>query len=907
MIPLSVRMTGWMRYRDEEVADFTGGSLISICGENGAGKSSIFDAITYALYGQHRLGKMHAEQLISQDVDRLSVEFEFEAGGQRYLVRRSRGRKESERDQSLWIADGIEWTQVPGTEKDDALRRSLDAIVRLSYEAFTSSFMLQQGAATSFLDADPQPRFAIISSLIGLKEYERLEKAAREAQKREKGRLDDITQKLGEFEGVDADAIERLRSDAAAAATRDADAATALDAARLRLADAQRYTRLIGELGALDAQIAETDTLLADKEAIEKEAELFATLATAAGTLERIQSAVADADRANAAAAAATKDAAAIDTETLAAAHSTAAAAFESMTEMAAAAERSHAGAQTAERSASDFAQFAAAITDGRDRATEIDRGIAAYNEQIDGIAASQAEYETSVATAKAAVDAADAALEVARVAAAACTARVESQKRQLAERKAAAREATCAHCGQPIDKKLAKQQIEEMTAQLAESQSGATDATKAEKAQVGARAAASKHHDELDREIAKEIQRLNRIQGERAAAMAEQERTTTLLAELEARLGGRIGDVASAATAAASARQHLSQTEAAVVAARGEHDRARRSEEAARTELEDGRRRRAALEAAAREQAATADGHRKQARAFASGLGALGDEALADPAAVLAVVHTQQTALAGAPERKVALDRAIKDHTAWTAQRDVKRVDIETIPELHRVDEREARDAESAAATDSAAAREAVHVAQQRLTMLEARIDELDRLVAEKQRAESRQKLLKKLTKLLGKSGLQGALVTDALATITSHANAFLQRLTGGTLQLRIHRGEGDSLDLQAIDMTCMREARSVRILSGSQKFRCAVAIASGIGQYAGAGGMRSIVIDEGFGSLDQAGQQSIVEELKQLATHMDKVIVVSHLEAFTNRDNFPDQLIVESTGTTSRIRRVF
>ena len=103
MIPLSVRMKGWMRYRDEQVADFSGGSLIAICGENGAGKSSIFDAITFALYGLHRLGKMHADQLISQDMDRLSVEFEFDAGGQRYLVRRSRGHKESERDQSLWI------------------------------------------------------------------------------------------------------------------------------------------------------------------------------------------------------------------------------------------------------------------------------------------------------------------------------------------------------------------------------------------------------------------------------------------------------------------------------------------------------------------------------------------------------------------------------------------------------------------------------------------------------------------------------------------------------------------------------------------------------------------------------------------------------------------------------------
>jgi exonuclease SbcC len=102
------------------------------------------------------------------------------------------------------------------------------------------------------------------------------------------------------------------------------------------------------------------------------------------------------------------------------------------------------------------------------------------------------------------------------------------------------------------------------------------------------------------------------------------------------------------------------------------------------------------------------------------------------------------------------------------------------------------------------------------------------------------------------------------------------------------------------------MQHARSARALSGSQKFRCAVAIASGIGQYAGAGGMRSIVIDEGFGSLDTGSQRQMVDELQQLAQHMDKVIVVSHLDVFSDPVYFPDRLIVERTSEGgSTIRR--
>jgi DNA repair exonuclease SbcCD ATPase subunit len=48
------------------------------------------------------------------------------------------------------------------------------------------------------------------------------------------------------------------------------------------------------------------------------------------------------------------------------------------------------------------------------------------------------------------------------------------------------------------------------------------------------------------------------------------------------------------------------------------------------------------------------------------------------------------------------------------------------------------------------------------------------------------------------------------------------------------------------------------------------------------------------------------MVEELKHLSTHMDKVIVVSHLEAFRDRDNFPCQIHVTKEGNGSSIANV-
>src|SRR5947208_3656532 len=116
-------MSGWMRYREEQVADFREGNLIAICGENGAGKSAIFDAITFALFGRHRLGLQRTEELISQDGDALWVEFDFELAGNRFRVHRGRGRQagagpaRATFSLKLWDAPSSTWTDVPGTDR----------------------------------------------------------------------------------------------------------------------------------------------------------------------------------------------------------------------------------------------------------------------------------------------------------------------------------------------------------------------------------------------------------------------------------------------------------------------------------------------------------------------------------------------------------------------------------------------------------------------------------------------------------------------------------------------------------------------------------------------------------------------------------------------------------------------
>ncbi|HLB24336.1 MAG TPA: hypothetical protein VJP07_09595, partial [Dehalococcoidia bacterium] len=483
--------------------------------------------------------------------------------------------------------------------------------------------------------------------------------------------------------------------------------------------------------------------------------------------------------------------------------------------------------------------------------------------------------------------------------------AHAEQLKHDLAERKAAAKEAKCSRCGQPIDKAAAKKQIDELAAQLTEAQTRAAGATAAENAAAKARTAAAKAADEATAALASQAQQHSRLDGERTAADTSRAQAATALAEHEARLNGRMKDVATAQKAHATMKGKLEEATSALDTARSAHDASREQEDATRAALDAGKHRRAELDAAAREQTATAAGHRKLAETTAAGLGDLSEQALADPAALLSVLRKNRSDLAGAPERRAALDTAQQEHTAASAQREAKQHEADQIPATHQVDEALAREAAREAESAATAARAEHQSAQQRLATAEALAGQLAQLREDAERGKQRHQRLRKLTTLLGKKGLQGVLVSSALTTITNHANAFLKRLTGGALELTLER-DGDALELRAIDHTCMRESRSAKALSGSQKFRCAVAIASGIGQYAGAGGMRSIVIDEGFGSLDVEGQRLMVTELQQLAQHMDKVIVVSHLEAFSDPVNFPDRLQVQPTADgASTIKR--
>ena len=157
---------------------------------------------------------------------------------------------------------------------------------------------------------------------------------------------------------------------------------------------------------------------------------------------------------------------------------------------------------------------------------------------------------------------------------------------------------------------------------------------------------------------------------------------------------------------------------------------------------------------------------------------------------------------------------------------------------------------------------------------------------------ADRRHRNYKLLAELLGRNGLQMDLIRRAERAVVEYARHTLDRLSGGDLMLQLRSGADDvggaanqALDLEVIPVRSgTARPVPVNLLSGSQKFRVAVSLALAIGQYAG-GRYRCgecVIIDEGFGSLDKAGQDVMIQELHNLKGLLKRIVLVSHQDAF-------------------------
>ncbi len=220
MIPLSLTISGFLSYRDRTELDFSGFDLACIAGANGAGKSSLLDAITWSLFGQAR---KRDDSLINSKEDRAEVSLIFAYEENVYRVMRSKPRNKTtllefhilqegsdEEPQGVDLASGTWKPLTERTLRDTEAR--IQETLRLDYETFVNASFFLQGKADQFTQQRPSDRKRILASILGLEIWDQYRQRAADRRRAIEGQIRSVEGRLQEITTeLDEEALRKKR------------------------------------------------------------------------------------------------------------------------------------------------------------------------------------------------------------------------------------------------------------------------------------------------------------------------------------------------------------------------------------------------------------------------------------------------------------------------------------------------------------------------------------------------------------------------------------------------------------------------------------------------------------------------------------------------------------------------
>ncbi|MGB0929967.1 MAG: AAA family ATPase [Chitinophagales bacterium] len=196
---------------------FAEAGLFAITGPTGAGKTSILDAITVALYGRAaRYSSDTPYELMTRHTAKSFSEVEFEIQNKKYRakweIRRARGKIDGALQNVYHALIDLDTDKnVHGTGTATKARKKIQSLIGLTYESFRKSVLLAQGDFAAFLKAKENERGELLERITGTNVYSKISEAAFLKAKDEKLKMEKLQLQLGQVELLTVEAKDALQ------------------------------------------------------------------------------------------------------------------------------------------------------------------------------------------------------------------------------------------------------------------------------------------------------------------------------------------------------------------------------------------------------------------------------------------------------------------------------------------------------------------------------------------------------------------------------------------------------------------------------------------------------------------------------------------------------------------------
>jgi DNA repair protein SbcC/Rad50 len=865
MIPLHLRISGFLSYLDPAELDFTSFDLACVSGHNGAGKSSLLDAITWSLFGEAR-GKSSDVINISPEVKAAEVTFTFEHEHNTYRVQRTlprnkstvlefqvldRGSQTTDHDSSI-----VKGSWKPLTEKTTRdTQARIEQTLRLDYETFVNASFFLQGKADQFTQQNATKRKEVLSNILGLEVWEEYKNRTADERKAIEREVEIIEARVAEIDSELAE--EETRKNRLAELQRALDQlSVGREAQESILENIKKTAALLNEQRKL------TSTLFAG---LERSRTALSGLESRLATKQADQATYADlVNRA----------------KEIESTYKTWQKARKELEEW--------------EKTASRFrehekerAPLQTAIASARARLEEEQRSLLlAEEEEIQNQSSVIKELESDLAKAQADLDVAEAKLaerldienqrNAARERQAAMKVENDSLKAEMSRLKErietlqSAEGATCPLCGQELSEEHRKATLEQL--EVEGKQEG--DAYRANQKETTDLAAQIKDYElQISKRASAENDRIRCVK-EVSQISERLKQLHHMVAEWEAvgkkRLA-KVDDVLKNNQFAEAEQKRLTKLDQELAKLgydAAAHDATRHQENELR---------------GVEEEYSNLKSAKEVSKQIAGEIENLETEISARKKETDQLEHEYETAAS-----------ALKAAEAQSPNLD------EAERELFRLRAEENR------------VRGELGGAKQRVDILKDQ--RVRKANFEQERVDLQRQIAqhKTLERAFGKDGVPALLIEQALPQIEDKANDLLDRLSGGQMFIEFVTQETykdekrkdlkETLDIKIKDGA---GTRAYEMYSGGEAFRVnfavRLALSEILAQRKGAR-LQTLVIDEGFGSQDALGRQRLIEAINLVRNDFAKILVITHLDEL--KDAFPTRIEVEKTDRGSTIR---